>query len=85
MEAETDEDEEVPESTESEDVVRFDVGNADQFCDAPHQVGLSDPGWTEQNDVLFLEIPVDELRFINALANVVIMVADCDGEHFFRL
>ena len=63
--------------------VGFDERDANEFGDATHEVGFSDAGGAEEDDVLFGVFFVGAGGVVEAAADVVEMVADGDGEDFF--
>ncbi len=59
--------------------------HADELRDAAHEVGLPDAGGTEQDDVLLGVVALAQIGVVEALADVVVVVADGDGEDLLRL
>ena len=54
--------------------------HADELGDAAHEVGFADAGGAEEDDVLLGVVALAQLGAVEALAHVVVVVADGDGE-----
>ena len=59
--------------------------DTDQFGDAPHQICLADASRAEHHDVVLREIMLRQFGLLQTTADMVVMVANRDGQHFFRL
>ena len=56
--------------------VRFYKWHADQAGDAPHEVGFSDAGRSQEQNILFGVVGLPQLRTFQAGAHMIVVVAN---------
>ena len=61
--------------------IGFYEWHSNQFRDVAHQVGFSNACRSEQDDILLGVVAIFDFRILKAAADVVIVVADGDGNH----
>ena len=65
--------------------VGLDEGNPYELGDRAHEVGFAHARGAQYQNVLLGILPLGEGGVFHAAADVVVVVADCHGEDFFRL
>ena len=64
--------------------IGFYERDTDQFGDASHQIRLADACRPKHHNVVFRKIMLRQFRLFQTTADMVVMVANRHGKHFFR-